>query len=83
MDSLENYGIILRQLRKLAGLSVQQTAIKVGRSTGWLWEVENGSGRCRLTSEEFEHLVQVLDGSKHRSIFRTWVANHKNIQRIL
>lgn len=82
MDSLENSGIILRQLRKIAGLSVQNAAQLIGRSSGWLWEIESGSGRCRLTPEEFEKIVQALNGSKHRPMFRTWVANHKNLERI-
>jgi transcriptional regulator with XRE-family HTH domain len=81
MDSSENCGIILRQLRKLKGLSVQQTANVIGRSTGWLWEVENGKGRCRLTNTDFEKLIAGLDGNKHRSMFKAWIANHKNYER--
>lgn len=82
MDSSENCGIILRQLRKLKGLSVQQTAQRIGKSTGWLWEVENGKGRCRLTTADFEKLILVLNGDSYRSMFRTWVANHKNNERV-
>ncbi len=54
---MDNYGIIIQHFRHLAGMSVQQTAKKIGRSVGWLNEVENGSGRCRLTEEEFEVLL--------------------------
>ncbi len=82
MDSLENHGIILRELRRLAELSVQQAAIKIGKSSGWLCEVETGSGRCRLKSSEFDRIVQILDGVQYRSMFRTWVANHKNAERV-
>ena len=81
MESLENHGIIIRELRKLSGLSVQKAAKILGHSTGWLWEVECGSGRCRLTTSEFDRIVDVLDGAKHRPMFRIWVANHKNDER--
>jgi transcriptional regulator with XRE-family HTH domain len=66
----------------LAGLSVQQTAIKIGRSTGWVSEVENNSGRSRLSEVEFNRIVEILDGTKHRAMFRTWVANFKNRERL-
>ena len=36
---MENYGVIIRHLRLLAGLSVQQAARKLGRSIGWLSEI--------------------------------------------
>lgn len=81
MDSLNNYGIIIRELRKIANLSIQNAANKIGKSAGWLCEVENGSGNCRLSATDFEAIVQLLNGSDHRPMFRTWVANSKNTER--
>jgi transcriptional regulator with XRE-family HTH domain len=78
---MENHGLIIRNLRKLAGLSVRATAKKIGRSTGWLSEIENSRGKARLTEREFERIVALLDGAKHRASFRIWVANHKNRER--
>lgn len=78
---MESYGVIIQQLRKLANLSVQQAAQKIGRSKGWLSEIETASGRCRLTEQEFNRIVDVLDGSKHRPLFKTWAANSKNRQK--
>jgi transcriptional regulator with XRE-family HTH domain len=82
MDDLENYGFILKCLREHSGLSVRAMAGKIGRSTGWLSEVENGKGLARLPAREFERIVNQVDGAKHRAMFRTWVANHKNAQRV-
>jgi transcriptional regulator with XRE-family HTH domain len=75
---MENYGIIIRHLRRLAGLSVRATAEKIGRSVGWLSEIENNHGTARLNETEFNRIVEVLDGTKHRAMFKTWAANHKN-----
>ncbi len=78
---MENYGVIVRRLRILAGLSVQQTARKLGRSIGWISEIENGRGRCRMSENEFNRIVAVLDGAKHRPMFKTWVASLQNQDR--
>lgn len=80
---MENHGLIIRQLRKLAGLTLQSAAKKLGKSTGWLSEVENGRGLARLTESEFNRIVEMLDGAKHKAMFRIWVANHKNRERTL
>jgi transcriptional regulator with XRE-family HTH domain len=78
---MQNYGLIIHHLRLLAGLSVQQTAKRIERSTGWLSEVENGYGRSRLREEEFNRIVEVLDGQKHKSMFMTWVASYKKREK--
>ena len=82
MNPLENHGLIIRELRRLQGLNVRNAAKKINRSIGWLSEIENGTGTARLTEQEFERIVTALDGSKRRVMFRTWVANIKNQQRI-
>lgn len=79
---MDNYGVIVRQLRVLSGLSVQQTAKKLNRSKGWLSEIENGKGRSRLSEKEFQRIIETLDGTKHIPLFKTWVANLKNRERV-
>jgi transcriptional regulator with XRE-family HTH domain len=79
---MDNYGLIIQHLRTLAGLSVQQTAKKIGKSVGWLSEIENNSGRCRLTENEFNRIIELLDGTKHRAMFKTWIAGFKNRERL-
>lgn len=78
---MENYGLIIQHLRLLAGLSVREAAKKIERSIGWLSEIENNRGTARLTEKEFNRIVDLLDGTKHKAMFRTWVANYKNRER--
>jgi transcriptional regulator with XRE-family HTH domain len=78
---MENYGVIVKHLRHLNGLSVQQAAKKIGRSKGWLSEIENDSGRSRITEKEFSRIVVILEGVQHQAMFKTWVANFKNRER--
>lgn len=82
MDTLENHGIIIRELRTRKGLSVQKAAETIQKSTGWLCEVENSIGTCRLTAAEFERIVHILGGTKERHMFKTWIANYKNQERV-
>jgi transcriptional regulator with XRE-family HTH domain len=81
MDQLENHGPLLRELRKRAGISLQNLAGKIGRSSGWLSEVENGIGTCRLSTREFDRIVDVLGFTKDRHLFKTWMAGLKNQER--
>jgi transcriptional regulator with XRE-family HTH domain len=77
-----NNGVVIRKLREIEGLSVQQFAKRIGKSRGWVSEVEGGVGRCRASDEEVNRIVELLGASKHRPMFRTWVANHKNAERV-
>jgi transcriptional regulator with XRE-family HTH domain len=79
---MDNYGLIIQHLRHLTGLSVRRTAQKIERGVGWLSEIENGVGTARLTEKEFNRIVELLDGGQHRAMFRTWVANFKNRERL-
>lgn len=81
MDALENHGPLLRELRKRAGISLQNLADKIGRSSGWLSEVENGVGTSRLSSREFDRIVDVLGFTNDRHLFKTWMAGLKNQER--
>ena len=78
---MENNGVIIRHLRSLAGLSVREAALKLGRSIGWLSEIENNRGTARIDEREFNRIVEILNGTKHRAMFKTWAANAKNRER--
>lgn len=78
---MENVGVIIQHLRTLTGLSVRKTAQKINRSVGWLSELENSRGTARIDEDEFNRVVDLLGGSKHRSMFKTWAANAKNRDR--
>ncbi len=81
MESTYSYGVIVRILRRRAGLSLQKAAHNFGRSSGWLSEIETGSGTCRLTAAEFDEIVVLLGGAKDRPQFKTWIAAIKNQDR--
>jgi transcriptional regulator with XRE-family HTH domain len=82
MESLDNHGIILRELRKRNGLSIQKVAVMIQKSPGWLCEVENAEGTCRLSASEFDRIVGILGGSNERHMFKTWIANYKNQSKV-
>lgn len=81
MSKLENHGLIIREVRKRSELSVRDAAKKINRSIGWLSEIENGTGTARLTEPEFERILNILNGSKFKAQFKTWIAKHKNQAR--
>jgi len=45
---MENHGVILRKLRLLNKLPIKAAAVRIGRSAGWLSEIENGKGLARI-----------------------------------
>lgn len=63
---MNNYGLILKQLRNMSGDSLKSAAKKIGKSVGWLSEVENGRGLSRLKPTEFERIVKLFGGDKHQ-----------------
>ena len=74
---MENYGVILRKLRELKKLPIKQAAKHIGRSAGWLSEVENGRGNARLSPREFERIVEAYEGEAYRKQFGLWIAKAK------
>ncbi len=78
MESTKHYGLILKHLREHSGLSVRNLSKQIGKSIGWISEIENSTGTARLTDTEFERIVELLDGNQHRDMFKTWIAKHKN-----
>lgn len=74
---MDNYGLIIQHLRKLKNLNIQTAANKIGRSAGWLSSVENGNRICRIRENKFNKIIEALDGSQYRPMFKTWVAELK------
>ena len=72
---MEHHGVILRKLRILAKLPLKAAAKRIERSSGWLSEIENGKGAARIDAQEFERIIGVYDGEKHRKHFSLWIAN--------
>ena len=77
-----NNGVIIRHLRKLEDLNVREFSKKIGRSHGWLSDVENCTGKCHAPKEELDRIVEVLGAAKHRPMFRTWVASSKKFDHV-
>ena len=82
MSTNLNNGVVIRQLRKLEGMSVREFSKKIGRSTGWLSDVENCTGKCHAPKEELNRIVELLGAAKRRPLFRTWVANSKRFDHV-
>ena len=71
---MTNYGVILQKLRTKNQLTLKQAAKVIGRSAGWLSEIENNRGAARIDVKEFDRIVSVYGGDKHRKYFNAWIA---------
>jgi transcriptional regulator with XRE-family HTH domain len=71
---MNHYGVILRKLRLLNKLQIKTAAARIGRSAGWLSEIENGKGAARIHAQEFDRIVAVYGGEAYRKQFGIWVA---------
>lgn len=79
---MTNYGVVLRKLREINQLPIKKAAKVIGRSPGWLSEIENDRGLARIGLDEFERIVAVYGGQKHREKFKMWIANsHKPVRQ--
>lgn len=74
---MECNGVILKKLRQINKLNLKQAAQKLGRSAGWLSEVENEKGFSRIKPEEFERIVAIYGGEPYRKQFGGWIARSK------
>ncbi len=66
---MHNYGVILKKLRELNNYSLKTAAARIGKSVGWLSEVENNRGFSKLKESEFERIVNLFNGVRHREMF--------------
>lgn len=67
-----NYGLVIRRLRRLNGLNLREAAKKMNKSPGWLSEIENQKGKSRLSKDEFDCIVHLFNGDRHRKHFYRW-----------
>ena len=54
---MKQFGVILRTIRKDRALSLRQAASLIGRSTGWLCELESGKPSVKCSQKEFERIM--------------------------
>ncbi len=71
---MNNYGVVLRKLREINQLPLKQAAKHIGKSAGWLSEIENGKGFARIHPQEFERIVAAYSGEAYRKQFGIWIA---------
>jgi len=74
---MNHHGVILRKIRESKGLTVKQAAQMIGRSTGWISQIENDKGAARLQEAEFERIITAYDGEAYRKQFGGWIARTK------
>lgn len=77
MSESIHYGVILRKLREINKLSVKAAAQMLGRSSGWLSQIENAKGAARIDVDEFERIVAAYGGEPYRKQFGGWIARTK------
>ncbi|OQW48814.1 MAG: hypothetical protein A4S09_13530 [Proteobacteria bacterium SG_bin7] len=79
---MDHYGVILRKLREINRLTVKHAAQKIGRSSGWISQIENGKGLVRLDEIEFERIVGLYNGEAYRKQFGAWISRSKINQQV-
>ena len=72
---MESERVILKRLREINGLTIRQAAEQVGRSIGWLSEIETGSRKCALKVRDREKLMQLYKADKYKRQFGSWLTN--------
>ncbi len=71
---MNHYGVILKKLRELNQLQLKAAAKHIGRSAGWLSEIENNRGNARISQTEFDRIVKAYGGEAQKRQFGAWVA---------
>lgn len=74
-----NYGVVIRELRKRQGMSIQVFAREISKSAGWVSSVENCDGKCRVTDVDLARIVEHFSVAHLRPQFRTWIANERRL----
>ncbi len=73
---MNSYGVVLRKLRAINKEQMKVAAKRINRSVGWLCEVENQTGKARISEEEFRRIVSLYGGAKYNDKeFALWTAN--------
>jgi transcriptional regulator with XRE-family HTH domain len=74
-------GVVLKRLREMNKLKVKEAAALIGKSTGWLSQVENGQGFARLKPQEFERIVTLYGGDSLKPKFTGWMASETKAEK--
>ena len=74
---MENYRIIIKQVRIAEGFTIKQAAKHLGIGVGSLCEIESGKGRAKFDEARFEELLQKYGGEKYKVKFKKWVYAQK------
>lgn len=69
---MNNYGVVLKRLRKDRGLTIKQASETINRGVGWLCEVENSNGTARIDTQEFERIVKAYGAAYEPQKFSGW-----------
>ena len=69
---MNNYGVVLKRLRKDRGLTIKQASESINRGVGWLSEVENAKGTARINAHEFERIVRAYGAAYEPQKFSGW-----------
>lgn len=74
---MEQERVILKRIREKKSLSISAASKLVGKSKGWLSEVENGKGRAVLKQSEYQRIYALYEGDKYKTSFGTWIRHEE------
>ena len=72
---MDKQRVILKQLRIVNGYKIKEAATLVGRSAGWLSEIESHSGASTLRPKEYERIYHIYNGDRYKKQFGVWLRN--------
>ncbi len=72
---MNNHSVIIKKMRKDSNLSIKLAAQRVGKSTGWLSEVENA--KMNINKETFLQLVNCYGLEKELRRYQLWATSHR------
>ena len=58
-------------------LGLTTAAILIGKSKGWLSEIESGKGLSTLKPQEYERIFELYKGDKYKTFFVRWIKQKK------
>ena len=70
---MERERIILKKLREQNKLTLDEAAKLIGKSKGWLSEIENNKGRSVLRPKDYGRIYALYNGDKYKRYFGSWV----------
>lgn len=70
---MENYRIIIKQIRIAEGFTIKQAAKHLGIGVGSLCEMERGKGKAKFDEAKFKELLKKYGGEKYKTKFKKWI----------